>query len=334
MGSVDFGVKITNRFRVATSAVASFFPQFQFSLLPSTGAIPPAQGAVTIDQPSPPIEQRSPSLDYALSSAQAVSYGGIGIATYQLSKRSSISATYGRSFYKFVAYQYEMPTRTVGGVFTHQLTRYASLRLGSTEQRTEYPTFIGLERKTLVNRVIDAGVNYSRPLSMTRKTIVSFGTGSGAVDIGSERFYTITANASLQHQLARRWIVDASYSRGTGLVGGFTDPFFADSVVATLDGRISRLLVTSTAAYSTGVLGLGSHANDFNTIQAATRFEVQLKPQRIAIFGSYYYYGYSFAEPVRLASGLLPRQVGRHGVRGGLTVRVPLLKERTTRASR
>jgi hypothetical protein len=124
------------------------------------------------------------------------------------------------------------------------------------------------------------------------------------------------------------------YTRGLGVVGGFSEPFFADAVNANLRGRLTNTLtMLTTAGFANGNVGLGSHADNFSSVQATTRLEKVVKRERIALYGDYFYYGYRFgnaASPV----AAIPRRVNRHGVRVGLIFRFPLLHERTPRVTR
>ena len=124
------------------------------------------------------------------------------------------------------------------------------------------------------------------------------------------------------------------YTRGLGVVGGFTEPFFADAVNANLrDAWRDRSRCWPVPDFSNGNVGLGSAANNYDSFQATTRLEWTVKRDRIGVYGNYFYHGYRFDEPPSSVTPI-PRQVNRHGVSAGLIFRIPLLEERTPRVTR
>ena len=214
------------------------------------------------------------------------------------------------------------------------VTRYTTLRAGYRVQTTEYSSFGTAQRRQVAQRLFDVGVNYSRPLSISRRTTVSFGTGSSAIDDGRETFYAITGNATLLHQIGRTWETSVVYARGLTVVAGFSEPFFADAVNATLQGRFTnRITMLTSAGFSNGSVGLGARANNYDSLQASSRLEMAFNRERMGVYGNYFFYGYRF-DDIPLSVAAIPRRVNRHGVRAGLVFRFPLLQERTPRVTR
>ena len=316
-GSASVRAAVTRKTLMNLSVSGGYVPQFQFSLLP----------------PDPIAAPVIPTLDYAILGIDAITYRtGIDV-THNLSARSALNGSYSRSSYKYLDRDYELNYQTFGGGYSRGLTRYAALRLGYLEQRADYPLLVRGELRPLRNRTLDVGLDYSRPLSRTRRTTFGFGTGSTGVDNGEEKFYNVAGHASLTHQIGRTWNISTTYARGLGLVGGFVEPFFADSVSLNLRGNTSpRVRLTGSAGYANGDLGLGSRANSFASYQAAADLEVALS-QRLAVFGHYFYYNYLFDKNISLPDGLA-RGLDRHGVRAGLNLRIPILEERNPRVTR
>ena len=307
-GSAGIAAALSRRVRVTGSFQASYLPQFQISLLPPTTSI-------VVDMPRP-------SLDYALSSYDVMNVQGDGGLLYQLSSRSGISVSYGQSRFSYLGRDETLDTRTVGALFSHNLSRYATLRLGYNEQTGDYAS-VGpvLGRQTVKRRNIDAGIAYSRPLSLSRKTTFGFSTGSTAVDDGSHTYYNLTGGANLNHRVGRSWTLGLAYDRGVGFVGGLNDPMLTDSASLNLNGVIGRRVsVFLGSGYSNGKIGLASESRNYNSVQGNARVEVGIS-RRFGVFGSYFYYQSKFDDVVVLA-GLFPRHLNRHGVRTGLVVKI------------
>ena len=164
-----------------------------------------------------------------------VSYATGGTAAFRVSRRSTLSAMLGSSSQRFLDDEYSIRSVSYGGGYSHSVSRYASLRLGYAQQDTDY-SFEAAPKRRYTQRNYDVGVNYSRPLSLSRRTTFSFGTGSAVLDDGTETFFNVTGSASLSHQIGRTWEANVVYARGLGTVAGFVEPTFADSVNANLRG--------------------------------------------------------------------------------------------------
>ena len=183
-------------------------------------------------------------------------------------------------------------------------------------------------------RTYDVGVDYSRPLSLSRRTTFSFGTGSAVLDDGVETYFNVTGNASLSHQIGRTWEANVVYARGLGTVAGFVEPTFSDSVNANLQGRLnSRLTFTATGGFANGNVGVATASNDYDSFQATTRLEWDVQRDRTGIYVGYYYYGYEYDEDTPTVVPIAS-QIGRHGARAGLIFRFPLIRERGSRVTR
>jgi hypothetical protein len=294
-------------------------PLFHFSVLPNV------PGTVESDP--------APSFDYMLTAFDGIDSQGTVIATYDVSSRSALHANYGKGSFKYLGQDYQLNTQSFGGGYSRGFTRYATLRLGYAEQRGDYPLQPGEVSKPLRYQTIDAGVDYSRPLSATRRTTVGFGTGSSRIDNSGQTFYNVAGHASLNHQIRRTGNVSVAYSRGVVVVGGFSDPFFADSVALTLKGNTSRRVKFSgSAGYANGDLGLGTKANAYESVQGSVRVDIAVS-RSVTMFGSYFYYNYLFNRSIALPEGV-SRNLDRQGVRVGLRVEIPILEERRPRVTR
>ena len=315
-----FAADLTSRLNVSASTNAQYAPRFVFSLLPAAG---------DLGRDSAP-----PLSDYGVSMDSTASYIVGATAALRVSRRSTLNLAVSGGEQKLLEDNIDLRTKSYGGGYSYAMTRYARLRVGYTQQDSDYPSFGPFPARRYSHRSYDVGVDYSRPLSLSRRTTISFGSGSSAIDNGIETFYNITGTASLRHQMRRTWEANIVYARGLGVVAGFTEPFFADSVNATVRGNLTdRLALEVTGGFANGNVGLGSRAEDYASLQANTRLEWVLHRERLGLYGNYYYYAYEF-DPTTLLVASIPREMNRHGVRVGLIFRFPLLQERTRRVTR
>jgi hypothetical protein len=313
-GLAVLGVQATPRLKLDASVSSMYSPQFAFSPLPISDT---------------PEDLPPPTLDQGVSAYDIFTVTGNAAATARLTQRSSLSFTYGATQYRYVVDNSQTTSVSFGGGYSYNLTRYATFRLGYHEMNANYPTFLESSLRTFRQRSLDAGVNYSRPLSRSRRTTVSFGSGSSAIEHGQETFYTMTGNGGLQHQMGRTWRLSALYARGLGVVGGFAEPFFSDAVNANLRGNLHRRVrMIAMAGFANGDVGLGSRAQNFRSFQSSGRLEWAVH-ERVGVFGGYSYYQYTFQEGAGLPG--VPSEFARHSVRAGMIFRLPIVQERTPR---
>ena len=313
-GLAVLGVQATSRLKIDASVSSMYSPQFAFSPLPVADT---------------PDELPPPTLDQGVSAYDIFTVTANTAATLRVTRRSSLNFSYGASQYRYVVDNSQMTAVNFGGGYSYNLTRYATFRLGYHEMNADYPMFVDSSLRTFRQRSLDAGVNYSRPLSRSRRTTVSFGSGTSAIEHGPETFYTMTGDAGLQHQMGRTWRLGALYARGLGVVGGFAEPFFSDAVNVNIRGNLlRRVRMNAMAGFANGDVGLGSRAQNFRSFQSSGRLEWALHEQ-VGIFGGYSYYQYAFEEGARLPG--VPSEFARHSVRAGMIFRFPIVQERIPR---
>ena len=306
-GSAGFGTDLGRRTRINGMFTSTYYPRFQLSVLPPTTDIP-------VDEPQP-------TLDYGISNQDIVSYSGTIFASYRISPRSSVSVNYSLGHFRYLGQEYALNTQAVGAGYSRNLTRYATMQLGYSEMGGDYATVLTPNQPTARRRTIDAGINYSRPLSLSRRTAVGFATGSTALDNGTNTFYTVTGNAHLRHQLSRTWNLGVAYTRGVGLVGGFSEPIFSDATSASTSGAVGRVFLRGTAGYTNGRVGLQTSDSNFKSVQSSATVTVPVTRRRLSVFGTYFYYRHLFDRSASLPLGLVPK-VSRQGVRAGLTLKI------------
>lgn len=311
--------ELTSRLHVSASINSLYSPRFMFSLLPV------ASEAASVAIPTP--------LDYGVS-AQSVRQIAVGATTtFRVTRRSSLNMAVSGSRQQLLDDNSDLTTKGYGGGYRYSVSRYATLRIGYSQQESDYPSYGPVPPRRFSQRSFDAGVDYSKPLSVSRRTTISFSTGSSAMDDGIETFVNITAAASLAHQMGRTWEAKVGYQRGMSVVAGFAEPFFADSVNGNVHGQLSRRVALDFGAgFANGIVGLGSRGQNYLGYRGNSRIQWSAR-RDLGLYSEYYFNSYEFGGPTpALAS--IPRQVNNHGVRAGLVFRIPLVRERTPRVTR
>lgn len=326
--SAGFSAKLGGRSTLRASQSASYSPYYQFASFP--GLVPQAPGQAGVANP-----------DFALVERPAITYVTSAGIDHQLTRRASVSADYHLRYTDFRREDQPLRDWRAGGSFGYRLTRHATARLGYHYRKGSY----GLYRaaRPIEGHDIDAGVDYNRALSVSRRTTVGFSTGSGIYrmfdpratvtgDAQAARDYRLrtrwrmTGKAYLNREVGRSWHARLDYERGLQFVEGFPDPFFSDSVAAEAAGFAgARTRITFNAAYTNGQLGLAQiagHDYDMYTASAGVQFGLT---RWAALSASYFYYHYLFGPAMPLPPGV-GRGLDRSSVRIGVNLWAPLLR--------
>jgi opacity protein-like surface antigen len=267
--------------------------------------------------------------------------GVFGDSSYRTSTNVSVTHSLRTgsidAYYSLITANYQSGTSNYTGQgagvrYGRSLTRNASLRLGYGYGTGGYSAVSDENSHGVHN--IDAGIDYGRALSVSRRTRVSFSTGSAlfyadtSTDgrLGSRLQYALIGSATLVHELGRTWTASAVYRRSVDFHEGFADPFLSQSVSADLQGMLARRLrFTSAVAYSRGLIGARS-SDTFATTSVTAGLEYGIS-RRLAAFVNYVYYQYEFATQAAV-DPRFPDRLNRDGVRMGLSTSIPLIRGR------
>jgi hypothetical protein len=209
--------------------------------------------------------------------------------------------------------------------------RGLSLRLGYGFYQSEYHDD---EPRAVGQHNINAGVDYNGAISLSRRTSLSFSTGSTAIRDREETHFQITGRAQLSHELGRTWLAVAAYSRDAYYVDELSEVTLSDAVTFTVGGLLNRRVsFHSGVGVSTGNIGFSSGLNNTHAAYAVTGLTTALSRQT-AVGIDYNYYLHFFGEDIVLPEGVLP-EANRHSVRAYFTVWAPLMASgRSMNASR
>jgi hypothetical protein len=320
--SIGLAVKLSSRTDFRATESASYSPFYSFGGFP--GLFPSATGDVAPISP-----------DYPLLEQAAISLFSSASIEHRLTARSSVSADYSLSYIDYRNRNQPFRNWSAGAKYSYRLTSRASLRLGYHYRKGTYGLYYG--NQPIVGHDIDVGIDYSRALSFSRKTTYGFSTGSsiyrsfspsGTVVIADWQYkthYMVTGSAYLNRQIGRSWNARLNYQRGLQFVQGFPDPFFSDSVTATVGGFAgTRSRLNFSAAYTNGNVGINITGRNYVTYMGVASYQFALA-RWAALFADYDYYHYVFDKTVPLPPGM-NRGLDRQSVRGGMNLWLPLLR--------
>jgi hypothetical protein len=263
-----------------------------------------------------------PTSDYATTEEKSYTYTSALAMSQGITSRTSVAF---KSDFRYADYQgpqlnlNELRSYDAGVRLLHNLDKNVTLRLGYTFRNAQYLT----GRESLENTV-DVGVDYTRPLSASRKMLLAFSVGPTAYNgpfaleaNGATQLYRLTASGSLTYPITRTWNAQAAYRRGTEYLESFAKPVFTNAVTFATSGTVSRRSdLAISAAYSEGDPGLTGAEAPFTTSTASARYRVTLN-RTWATYAEYLYYYYDFKASLLMPQGVRP-QLTRNSVRVGL----------------
>ena len=310
-GGASGWFQMAKRTRLSVSQSSTYQPFLSYSFFPV---------AVAVEQEL--VDVVEPDFDLAFAREEQWRHAVSVSLTQGLSSRASLS--FGGSYDLTTASddRFEQKNYSANGVFNLGISRglgvhfgygYRDARYGGEEQAGRVPVMHNL----------DIGVDFNRALSVSRRTRLTFSTGSTAVKDYEQTVYRVTANAKLSHEFRRTWSAVLAYRRGAEFYQNLHQPGFADSLAFTVGGMATRRVQVSTgvgAALGTvGVSGSNAYDSYFGTAS------VNVGLSRYAgVNVSYSYYQYSFDRSVELPV-LTPRDLDRQSIQGGVTLWLPLL---------
>jgi hypothetical protein len=300
-----------SRFGLRASQGIAILPYYAFLFFPRLAA----QGVDAV---------AAPGIDFALTSQRGSDLRSEVGVQYRIGRRATIAAQYARA-----ALDYNSPTglqvtETAYAGLSQPLTNNASLRLGYGRQWATYPDAPQVPATRTHN--IDAGIDYNRALSISRRTSLSFGSGAtGVTDGRGNTSYHALGSAGLSHEMGRTWTARAGFTRGVEFLEGIPEPFLSDAVSVDVGGFLSRRVdVNLGGGHARGTSGVDADGSEYSTVTANARLRVALSRSAL-VYVQYFAFRYRFDDPAGVIQGL-PDSMDRHGVRVGLTWWLPLLR--------
>jgi len=217
------------------------------------------------------------------------------------------------------------------GGFNWRISKDLTAYFGYGYGNAHYASRDGREETSYRRQNINAGINYNKALSVSRRTKLSFWTGSTAISdsvtVGGSTHFFFLGGANLSREVGRTWGATLSYNHNVDFQETFRSPIQYDSLVASYGGLINRRLrFNSFVGASFGAVGFSGANSGYYNYYAGATLEYGLT-EMFGISGSYSYYQYHYEKGVQLPEGY-PSVFDRNSVRAQFVVQVPIFQRR------
>jgi hypothetical protein len=319
---VGFSTELGRRTTLFANQTAAYSPSYLYGLFPSVSTVSPGDAV-----PVAP--------DYAVNNSASYHYGTAVSLSQGLTRRGTLttSADYQYTDYvKETLSQRDLSAYQIRVQFSRGMTRNASLKVGYHYRAGNFGYGLVSANAKTTEHGLDVGMDYTKPLSPTRRFVFGFNVGSSAaaapfaedIDVIDTTQYRVSGDMSMGYQFQRTWEVRGAYRRGLDYVPELSGPVYTDGFSAAINGMLSRNTSFSSAVgYSKGEGAIFTSASQFDSYTASARVSRSLS-RTWAVYGEYVYYFYDFGK-FQVRPGV-PSTMKRNGVRGGLTLWLPVIR--------
>jgi hypothetical protein len=261
--------------------------------------------------------------DFGVTVERYTRFGTNVEITQRLNRRMTAAASMNYGHGK-VSQGKEWTLVNFSGDLTYSIGRSLGVYGGYMDggQRDEGPAVLRehWERRPRIN----FGVSFNKPLSISRRTRLDFGTGTAGVRdrVEQRTDYQLVGSAGLTHEFGRTWNAQLGYSRQVRYIEQISEPVLAHSLSGAVSGSLSRRMELKTGlSASTGQLGTGS-GNAFDTYYGSAQLSVGIN--RYLGFGADYGYSKLATRDLTLLSNPFMR-LSQHSARAYVKVWAGLL---------
>ncbi len=253
----------------------------------------------------------------------------------QVARGTSVMGTFFYRRARLAGTTFERSSRTITVGVSQRVSRYLALRaaygrgLSSGGEETADETYT----YDFSSHIIDVGIDFLRPWSLTRRTQLDVRTGTTALSDGGRTQYALTGSATLSHEVGRTGLLAATYARQADFLETLRAPAISDTATlqwSSLLGR--RVELRASTALSFGTIGLGSNGSDYRASASRAGMTVGLN-RYLGLTVDYAYDRYRL-DDVRAIPVAFNGHFNRSGIRAVVDVWAPVFYRRGRNATR
>ena len=205
---LGFSTRLGRGIGLNAGSFADYSPRYSLLLIPVVSPMAPAVGSPLSEVPAVP----ALDIEYTSIEREAYQYGGSIGLSIPVSSRIFMGVDYGQTQTTSQDELFDMRVRSAAANIGYRITKNASLTAGYYRYDARHA---GADSRPTVTENVRVGVDYSKPLSITRRTTLQFSTGSAiAEDLDGQRSLQATGSAIVVHQMGRTWSARAANTAG------------------------------------------------------------------------------------------------------------------------
>jgi predicted porin len=306
-GALGASFRLPHRGNLQIAQTATYSPPYLYDLFP-TAAPPPLGQALPVNA-----AYRTDSYQYRTTAALA----------FGSPRTTQVTTTADYSFSDFrggIAAPPDLATYGVGAKVARALSRSGGVSLDYHYQTGDF----GVGGDTKEHRVA-MGVNYSAPLSKTRRMNLRLDVTPSVIESRSEpgsveeRTSHMQGEVAIEFPFRPKWRVEASYRRSVEYVPGLSEPALTSGTTLRLNGAVGRRVdLLAMAGYANATSAVPGTERNLGTYTGQARITYPLT-RTWSVYSEYLYSTYDLGQLARFAPGL-PSVYEQHEIRVGLTV--------------
>jgi hypothetical protein len=313
-------VALPKQFALQVNQTAAYAPSYLYGLFPVETLLAPGN-AILADP------------DYRTDESASQSYATNVSLAFTPARGTKIAATADYRHTKFDRHtgsRFDNTFYATGANFSRSVSRNVNLTAAYQYRTAEFRADeLTREHSGTV------GVQYSRPLSRTRRVTYRLDVAPASLEIPQDivneiavregldlttldaRVFRFQVEGGVDYDVRLNWKLTADYRRGVEYLAVLTEPIFADGVRVALTGLITRRIdLSSSAGYASGESTVYGGANGLNTYTGNVRLRYAVK-QPLAVYSEYLFYQYDLRGHARIAPDL-PAVFKQHVIRVGV----------------
>jgi hypothetical protein len=252
--------------------------------------------------------------DAAIATNASTTLTGGTSVVRQVGRRGVLTAGYDGRVTTYRSGEPGPISHQAGAAYTYEFARGIALRLGDGVRMLK----AGATDPMLVQDLA-LGIDVNRSLTASRRTSVTFTTGSSITSTESGRRFVAAGSATLAHRIGRSWQTAVTFDRGLQVADLLPKPFVGNSTGFTLGGFLGRRTsMRLRGSYAFGDFDLNGSSSRYVSYVAEARTAVALG-RHFQLYVEHLYYQHRFPNGISLPPDVPFRRV-QHGTRFGLDI--------------
>jgi hypothetical protein len=257
--------------------------------------------------------------DASVGTNASTTYSAVTSVARQVGRRGLLTLDYDGRVSRFTSGEGDTTSHRAAAAYSHEFARGIAFRFGDGVRVLQAGT-----AERIITQDIALGIDVNRTLTSTRRTSLSFTTGSSLMQTDTGVSFVPAGSATLTHRLSKSWQTAIRFDRGLQVADLVPKPFVANNSSLVMDGFLGRRAsVRVRGGYSFGNFDLdGSSSSAYESYVAEARAAMALG-RHFQVYMEHLYYKYRFPDGLTLPNDV-PLRREQYSIRFGLEIWAPL----------